>query len=409
MKITDVRTVLLTGPSTLDPYFGRTRRSAAFVELATDTELTGLGETYAGYFIPEAVPPIVDFYRPVLVGMDPTDVAGLADRIFHAGRYWARNGLGLAVITALEAALWDLRGKAQGAPVHQVLGGARHDSLLGYATGGGSVYPPERLLAKIDFYLGLGFKAFKIGTGAFTMDGEQISHRDPAPAAEFEAAKLDMVRGHVGPDIQVLLDGHQDSNLGVPGWDLPTARAVVDAVEPFGLFLFEEPLPYTDPHGYSRLRGATSVPIAGGETLVGLQEWRVFADLDAFDIAQPDAAFCGGLLEFLRIAALFESRGRRIATHSWGAGGGLMQNLHAAFAAPNTTICEIPPAPGPLHTEIAGDSFVMRDGRVLPPETPGLGISIPRSLRDRYPFVPGSGEYNPVPGKPLTDLGYPGL
>ena len=92
----------------------------------------------------------------------------------------------------------------------------------------------------------------------------------------------------------------------IPGWEVPTALAVVKAVEPFDLFLFEEPLPYTNPWGYGELRGATSVRIAGGETLTGVPEWRVFAEEDAFDIAQPDAAFCGGLGEFLRIAALFE-------------------------------------------------------------------------------------------------------
>jgi L-alanine-DL-glutamate epimerase-like enolase superfamily enzyme len=409
MRITDVRTVLLTGPSTADPYFGRGRRSAAFVELLTDTELTGIGETYAGYFIPEAVPPIVEFYRPALIGQDPLDVPLLAERLFHTGRYWARNGLGFAVITALEAALWDLRGKAEGVPVHALLGGARYDSLLVYATGGGSVLPLPRLFDKIDFYLGLGFRAFKIGTGAFTLDGEQVSHREPAAAADFERTKLEAVRRHVGAVVDVLLDGHQDNDLETRGWELSTARAVVEAVEPFGLFLFEEPLPYHDPSAYAALRGATSVPIAGGETLIGLQEWRTFADVDAFDIAQPDAAFCGGIQEFQRIAALFEARERRIATHSWGAGGGLMQNLHAAFAASNTAICEIPPAAGPLHTEVVGDSFQMRDGRVLRPETPGLGISLPHSLRERYAFVPGSGEFNPVPGKPLTDLGYPDL
>ena len=408
MRITDVRTVLLTGPSTHDPYLGRTRRSAAFVELVTDTELTGLGETYAGYFIPEAVAPIVDFYRPILLDQDVEDVPALAARLFHTGRYWARTGLGLAVLTALEAALWDLRGHELGVPVHELLGGRRHDSLLGYATGGGSVYPQSQLAAKIDFYLGLGFRAFKLGTGASTPDGEEYVFTEPAAAADFESEKLRFVREHVGSEVAVLLDGHQD-NLAVPGWEVPTALAVVRAVEPFDLFLFEEPLPYTNPWGYGELRGATTVPIAGGETLTGVPEWRVFAEEDAFDIAQPDAAFCGGLGEFLRIADLFEARGRRIATHAWGAGGALMQNLHAAFAAANTVICEIPPAFGPLHAEIVGDSFRMRDGRVLPPESPGLGIRLPLELRERFAFVPGSGEFNPVPGKPLTDVGYPGL
>ena len=408
MRITDVRTVLLTGPSTNDPYFGRSRRSAAFIEIITDTELTGLGETYAGYFVPESIPSIVDFYRPILIGQTVEDVPTLAARCFHSGRFWARTGLGLATLTGIEAALWDLRGHELGVPVHTLLGGARHDRLLGYATGGGSVYPQDQLAAKIDFYLGLGFQAFKLGTGASTPDGEDYQFTEPAAAAEFEATKLAFVREHVGPDVAVLLDGHQD-NLSVPGWEVETALAVVRAVEPFDLFLFEEPLPYTNPWGYGELRGATSVPIAGGETLTGIHEWRVFAEEDAFDVAQPDAAFCGGLTEFGRIAAMFEGRGRRIATHAWGAGGALMQNIHAAFAAPNTAICEIPPAFGPLHAEVMGDSFVMRAGHVLPPETPGLGISLPMELRERFPFVPGSGEFNPVPGKPLTDLGYPDL
>ncbi len=408
MRITDVRTILLTGPNTDDPYLGRTRRSAAFIEILTDTELTGLGETYAGYFIPEAIPDIVEFYRPILLGQNVDDVPTLAARCFHSSRFWARTGLGLAALTGIEAALWDLRGRELGQPVHALLGGSKHDSLLGYATGGGSVYPHDQLAAKIDFYLSLGFRAFKLGTGASTPDGEQFQYTDEPEAADFEAAKLAFVREHVGSDIEVLLDGHQD-NLSVPGWEVETALAVVRALEPFGLFLFEEPLPYTNPWGYGELRGATTVPIAGGETLTGVPEWRVFAEEDAFDIAQPDAAFCGGLTEFGRIAALFETRGRKIATHAWGAGGALMQNIHAAFAAPNTVICEIPPAFGPLHREVVGDSFVMFEGRVLPPQTPGLGISLPTELRERYPFVPGSGEFNSVPGKPLTDEGYPEL
>jgi L-alanine-DL-glutamate epimerase-like enolase superfamily enzyme len=79
-----------------------------------------------------------------------------------------------------------------------------------------------------------------------------------------------------------------------------------------------------------------------------------------------------------------------------------MQNLHAGFAAPNTLILEIPPAAGPLHTELWGDSLVMRDGYVLPPEAPGLGVHLTDTIKARYPFVPGTGEFNSVPGKLLT-------
>ena len=111
----------------------------------------------------------------------------------------------------------------------------------------------------------------------------------------------------------------------------------------------------------------------------------------------------GGLEEFVRIARMFDSRGKKVATHSWGAGAAQMQNIHAAFASPNTVILEIPPAAGPLHTELWGDSLVMKDGYVLPPHTPGLGVCLTDEIKARYPFVPGSGEFNSVPGKILTN------
>lgn len=80
-----------------------------------------------------------------------------------------------------------------------------------------------------------------------------------------------------------------------------------------------------------------------------------------------------------------------------------MQNVHAGFACPNTMILEVPPAYGPLHREVVGDSFVMRDGMVLPPRTPGLGIALTDDVKERFPFQPGSGEFNSVPGKVLEE------
>ncbi|MEM7118686.1 MAG: mandelate racemase/muconate lactonizing enzyme family protein [Chloroflexota bacterium] len=402
MKIRDVKTILLTGPCTNDPYLSeaRKRRSAAFVEIHTDTELVGLGETYAGYFCPELVPMVVDFYKPILLGQTVDNIAQLWQRMYHCENFWGRVGLAPAVLSGIEAALWDLKGKMVGLPVYELLGGRQHDSLDCYATGGPSNYPLDKLLGKLDYYLSLGFRAVKIATGAYPPELGQV--HGVSQTADFEAQKLDHIRAHVGQEIQIMLDGHMGNNP-VATWDLNTALAVVRAVEPYDLFFFEEPLHYTDPWGYAELRKATTVPIAGGECLTTMYEWRVFAEQDCFDIAQPDAAFTGGLGEFMRVAALFAGRGRRIATHSWAAGGGFMQNIHCGFAAANTAILEIAPAFGPLHSEIIGDSFVMRDGKALPPEQPGLGIQLTEATKERFPFVSGSGEFNSVPGKILTD------
>jgi len=405
MKITDVKTVLLTGPCTNDPFLSETRklRSAAFIEIHTDTEHMGLGETYGGYFAPESVPSIVEFFKPILVGQDVDDIPELWQRMYQCGNFWCRVGLGLIVLNGVEAALWDLKGKLEDKPVHALLGGAKHERILGYATGGSSNYPLDKLSQKMDHYLGLGFLAFKLGAGSHDEEKGFYIESEPDAAAEFEVAKLEHIRAHVGPDIGVMMDGHM-GNSPKGQWKLDTATAVLKALEPYKLVFFEEPLHYNDPEGYAALCAATTVPVAGGECLTGVCEWQRFIDSDCFDIGQPDASFTGGLATVVDVAALLANRERSIATHAWGAGGSLMQNIHVAFACANTTIVEVPPDYGPLHSEIVGDSFQMRDGFVLAPELPGLGIVLSDETKSRFPFKPGSGEFNDVPGKNLAEM-----
>ncbi len=167
LQIKDVRTVLLTGPCTRDPFLLEMRklRSAAFVEIVTDTEHTGIGETYAGYFCPEVIPKIVAFFRPILIGQNVDDIPALWARMYHCGNFWCRVGVGASTLSGIEAALWDLKGKLEGVPVYQLLGGRKHEKLPCYATGGPSNYPKDRMAQKIDHYLSLGFKACKLGVG----------------------------------------------------------------------------------------------------------------------------------------------------------------------------------------------------------------------------------------------------
>jgi len=404
MIIKDVRTTLLTGPSTNDPFLREARkyRSAAFIEVLTDGP-TGIGETYAGYFCPEMVPSIVEFFRPILIGQTVEDVPVLWQRMYQCGNFWCRVGLGAAVLTGVEAALWDLKGKLTNLPVYELLGGKKHERLAGYATGGPSNYPKERLARKIDHYLGLGFRAFKVATGSLSAEDGWFQPDTAAEAADFEADKLGFIRRHTGPEVQIMLDGHMGNNDLGTTWTLEVALAVARALEQFDLFFFEEPLHYTDPWGYAELCRSTSIPIAGGECLTAAYEWKVFTSQDAFDIGQPDASFMGGLGEFMKVAAMLHARDRGVATHAWGAAGSLMQNVHCGFAAPNTRILEIAPDFAGLHSDLLDGSFVMKDGYVLPPDRPGLGIILTDEIRRKYPFVPGSGEYNSVPGKVLKD------
>ena len=404
MQITDVRTTLLTGPSTNDPFLREARklRSAAFVEVLTADGPIGIGETYAGYFCPEAVPAIVDFFKPILVGQPVDDIPELWQRMYQCGNFWCRVGLGAIVLSGIEAALWDLQGKLLDQPVHALLGGAKHERLPCYATGGPSNYPKERLARKIDHYFSLGFRGIKVGAGSFSPERGWYMPAEAVEAAEFEADKVAFMRRHAGDDAWLMMDAHMGNNHKAT-WTLDIASAVARALEPYDLYFFEEPLHYTDPWGYAELCRATKTPIAGGECLTATYEWRVFAEQDCFDIAQPDASFTGGLGEFLNVARMMNERGRKIATHAWGAGASLMQNVHAGFAAANTCMLEIPPDYAGLHSEMIDGGLAIKDGYVLPPDRPGLGIVLTDRIRQRYPFISGSGEFNSVPGKILKD------
>ncbi len=408
MMITEVRAVLLTGPCTDDPWLSvfKQWRSVALIEIVTDEGTVGVGETYAGYFFPESVPLIVDYVRPILINAEPfeadtLDVGLLTGRLRTCCQYWARTGLGAAVISGIEAALLDLMGKLLGLPAHRLLGSEETapEWLPAYATGGPSPWPTDRLLAKVDFYLGLGFTAVKVSSGYLDSDTrEEIATGSAAASAELEQAKLRLLRDHVGPEVGILLDGHMGHREGPTRWDAETAITVLDAVAPYGLVFFEEPLAYHDLTGYAELGRRSPVPVAGGEQLSTFAEFLPFLERQAFAVAQPDAAWLG-MIDFVRVSRHQQLAGRSVAPHAWGAGVAVLQNLHAAFASPNTVIVELPPAAGPLHRELWGDSLTLVDGRVGRPDQPGLGVRLTDELKERFPFRPGMEEFSSVPGK----------
>lgn len=183
-------------------------------------------------------------------------------------------------------------------------------------------------------------------------------------------------------------------------------------LEAYPVGFFEEPLPYTNKRDYAALRAATTIPVAGGECLTSLEEWRDWLEHEPFALAQLDASFMGGLTNFIKIARLCKLRGVDIATHAWSATPGVAANLHAAFACRNTAVCEMaaynPGQPelnthidAPLLTDLWIEPPTLERGRIGLADTPGLGVQLPDGFLERYPFQPGSGEFNSVEGKVL--------
>jgi len=400
MKITGLRTHLLTTQWVDDPSFPQMLHSTAIIRVETDGGLDGLGESTWGYFAPDAVPAMVEFFEPVLLGRDPMDTSRLTRAMTDSSVWWARSGAGRSVISGIELALWDLKGKALGVPVYQLLGGRVRDRIPVYASGGPSLWPLDDLVRKVAFYAESGYRATKLSTGFYVLPAASDSHHqgriDPVPFPF--ARKLDVLvegfsrlRKEFGAEMDLAVDGHQG---GVPN-PIPVSEAVsiAEALAPFRLRFYEEPLAYTNMDGYRELRSRSRIPIAGGESLCGLDQFHALIERQGVHLIQPDIGFVGGLHETVRVVHHAEASNIGTAIHTGASmGPSLAASWNLAAASQSVEWLEHVLAARGIQNDLMIDSFAVRDGTVGLPTAPGLGVRLTPELIDRYRFIPRSGE-----------------
>ncbi|HVA86273.1 MAG TPA: mandelate racemase/muconate lactonizing enzyme family protein [Candidatus Saccharimonadales bacterium] len=405
MKITGVTTHLLSANwAAIDEQWaevGGGHKSSALVRIETDAGITGIGEIILGYFAPEAVPTLVEYYIPHLIGKDPLKSGALWSRMYESSKWWGRSGAAVSVISGIDIALWDIKGKALGVPVHTLLGGLMHDRMPVYASIGGSPHDLDEAASAVRRWVDQGFRAVKLGqfsNDQFTYDdveGVYINRPSTAELAEDAAARFRKLREAFGPEVDFIIHNH----MGSQAWPLPMnlneAVRVLQALEPMGLLFAEEPLPYEDIPGYRMLRQRTSTPIAGGEMLAGLHEFQAFLRADALDIVQPDVSFCGGITTTWEVMKLASANFVRTALHMGGSfGPAYAAGLHLSFAHRDAFILETLPVAMPTIRDLLLFPLELVDGTFGPPpsDLPGLGVDLTEEHLRKYPFVPGSGE-----------------
>ncbi len=404
MKITGVTTHLLSANwAAVDEQWadvGGGYKSSALVRIETDAGITGLGEIIIGYFAPEAVPTLVDYYIPHLIGKDPLQTSALWNRMYESSKWWGRSGAAVSVISGLDIALWDIKGKALGVPVHTLLGGLMHERMPVYASIGGIPAGLDEAVAAVRRWVDLGYRAVKLGqydNERFTYDPIEGIAIDKPPVAELaaEAARtFGRLRDEFGPGVDFIIHNHMGSQAP-KAMNLNEAVRVLQALEPVGLLFAEEPLPYEDIPGYAMLRQRTSTPIAGGEMLAGLHEFQAFLRADGLDIVQPDVSFCGGISTTWEVMKLASANFVRTALHMGGSfGPAYAAGLHLSFAHRDAFILETLPVALPTIRDLCQWPLELVDGAFLPPpsDLPGLGVELTEEHLRRYPFVPGSGE-----------------
>ena len=378
MKITDVEPILLSYEYKPDEQWGWSGGEVkvwhtALVRVWTDEGIYGLGEMGTGHYIPEAARSICLFLKNTLVGQDPFEINVLFDKMYKLGANWGRRGIAMGVISGIENALWDLKGKALNLPVHSLLGGKFRKSIRTYASGG-MEQPIPSLVKEVEGYLERGFTAVKIRGGY---------------NAEKDVAKVKALRTELGYGFDLAIDCGQGY---VPfAWSAKEAIGVVKAREEYNLMFIEEPCRTDELDVYASVKEESGkTPIAGGENGCSIFEYKQLIDKKCLDIIQPDVTHAGGIGEVKKAAEYAALNGITVAPHVFRSGASFAAHLNLLSAIPNALICEFQQVANPLREELLNQPIKMVNGEIVIPDEPGLGIHLTDDIIKKYPYKPGT-------------------
>jgi len=346
------------------------RRAICLVKITADDGSYGWGE---GYGPANVVAAGVEYLSQYVLGKDPLHEGALWQEMHRRSQDYARRGILVASLSAIDIALWDLKGKLVGQPASVLLGGRRREAVQVYATG---MYftrgpdQPRRLALEAVGYAQQGYRAMKMKVGL---------------GLETDMQNVRAVRKAIGPEVRLMVDANH-------AYARSEALALCRQLEPLDIGWFEEPISPEDYAGYHELRLRTTAPIAAGECEYLTVGFRHLVAGQCVDIAQPDICAAGGLTEARRIVALANAFEVNVTPHCWGTGIAFAAALHLTSTLDvlpgrmlgAEPILEMDRSENPLRDKLTVPRFQVRDGCVEVPEEPGLGVDVDPELLRQY-------------------------
>ena len=376
MEITDLQVLRMGTPT-------QSGTNWTFVKVETDSGIHGLGEASLQYKDEGLVAELGAFKR-FLIGKDPFEIERIWTSL-HRRVTWSGGPVTVSAISAVDLALWDIKGKALGVPVYELMGGKSHDRIRMYANGwhrGG--HTPEGIAAEATRVVDAGYTCLKF----YPFGGEQVATPERIDRG---VALVAAVREAVGPEIEIGIDIRARLNI----W---SARRVAQELEPFKIAWMEEPILYDNPEALAQFAKEVRVPVATGEQLYTRWAFRALLEQNAVGIIQPDICHAGGISELKKIAAMAETYYVTLAPHNSNGPISTIASLHLDLCIHNSLMQEIFVSSIDRYNEVLTQPIEVIDGYCVPPEGPGWGVDLRADVLEKYPPVP----FMPVASEPYV-------
>lgn len=353
-------------------------RHTLLVKVAAEDGTEGWGEAIAMW--PEAVRAVAQLIEhslaSLIVGENPLHHEAIWRKLKTHVWWYGEGGLASMAISALDMAVWDLKGKLLGVPLYQLFGGKVWEEGLPACASIHAKHETHRENAdEIAGYMAEGYLHVKIGFGK---KGKARLGIDADRDIEF----VRTVRETIGPDKGLIIDiGNQVR------WDAAHAIKMARALEKYDVLWLEEPFHPSDIDSHKLLRRATSIRIGSGE-----REWTVdgydrLLKTGVVDVFGVDPARVEGITAFLKIRELIGAAKRKFNAHAWSTAITTAASIHLSVSSPHCLMMELKPIPNPMQNELVNNPVTQRNGRVEAPEGPGLGVEVNEDAVKAYRFV----------------------
>ncbi|MEM7536898.1 MAG: galactonate dehydratase [Chloroflexota bacterium] len=391
MKITDVEVIRMQA-------YAEESNNWLFVRIHTDSGITGIGEGSLQYKDAALTAEIKNFGH-YLRGKDPTQIEHIWTSL-HRRVTWTGGAVTMSAISAIDLALWDIKGKALGIPVYELVGGKVRDRVRLYAngwfTGGqrsahgprdGAVGEAELFAERAKAVVHQGFRCLKLYP--FSGSPQVVTPERMNRAVQIVGA----VREAVGPDVEIAIDIRARLNM----W---SARRAAQQLEQFNIAWLEEPILFDNADTMAELSRSIAIPIATGEQLYNRWEFRPILEQNAAAILQPDICHAGGFSELRKIAAMAETYYMTLAPHNSNGPISTVASLHLDMSINNCHMQELFLNSLPYYQEVLTNPLVIEDGFGAPPDGPGWGTDLDDAVLAKYPPA----EFVPIESEPYMEF-----